>query len=121
MQLTVGPVVWESHDCEGQPVDGALKVLKLALRIAIAWTLLSVLLTALWALLLEAGRRFGSGPASKPTAQEEQQLSAEVMALYAHFSDVHGACGEEPVDCERDETAGDHVVHIVGTASGRKW
>src|SRR5215469_3324468 len=99
MQLTVGPVVWESHDCEGQPVDGALKVLKLALRIAIAWTLLSVLLTALWALLLEAGRRLGSGPGSKPVAREEQQLSAEVTALYAHFSDDDGACVEEAVDC----------------------
>lgn len=104
-----------------EPMEGALKILKLALRIAIAWTLLSVLLTALWALLLEAGRRFGRGSDSKPPAPEERQLSAEVRAIYADFGDDDRACGEEPVDCKRDETAGsDRIVHILGTASARK-
>jgi len=36
----------------GKPLEGALKVLTLALRIAIAWTLLSLLFTAFWTLLL---------------------------------------------------------------------
>ena len=104
-----------------KPVDGALKVLKLALRIAIAWTVLSVLSVALWALLLEAGRRFGSRLASVPPAQEERQPSAEVRAIYADFSDDHGVCGEEPVNCERDETAGsDYIVDIAATTSARK-
>ena len=53
-------------------MEGALKVLTVAVRIAIAWTLLSLLLTALWVLLLEVGRRFGSRPSSKPPAWEER-------------------------------------------------
>ena len=104
-----------------KPVDGVLKVLELALRIAIAWTLLSVLLTAVWALLLAAGRRFGSGPASKPPAEEDRQLSAKLTAIYADFGVDGGACGGGPVVCERDETAGsDPIAHIMAAASARK-
>jgi hypothetical protein len=104
-----------------KPVDGAVKILKLALRIATAWTLLSVLSISLWALLLEAGRRFGSGRASEPPAEEERQLSAEVRAIYADFGDDDGAGGEELADSERDETAAsDHIVHTAGTASAGK-
>jgi hypothetical protein len=59
-------------------------VITLAMRIAIAWTLLSLLLTALWVVVLEVRRRFGRRPTSKPPAPEEQeqQLSAEVRAIY---------------------------------------
>jgi hypothetical protein len=105
----------------GQPLEGALKVLTLAVRIAIAWTLLSLLLTAFWVLLLEVGRRFGSRPASKPPAREERRLSAEVRAIYADFGDDDRTCGEALVPCEPDETAGsDAVVLLAGTASARK-
>ncbi len=104
----------------GQPLEGALKVLTLAMRIAIAWTLLSLLLTAFWVLLLEVGRRFGSRPASKPPAREEWQLSAEVWAIYADFGDDDRACGETLVRCEPDETAGsDAIVLLTGTDSAR--
>ena len=103
----------------GQPVEGALKVLTLAVRIAIAWTMLSLLLTAFWVLLLEVGRRFGSRPASKRPARKERQLSAEVRAIYADFGD--GACGETLVPCEPDETAGsDAVVLLAGKTSARE-
>jgi hypothetical protein len=104
----------------GEPLEGALKVLTLAVRIAIAWTLLSLLLTAFWVLLLEVGRRFGSRPAAKPPARDERQLSAEVRAIYADFGDDR-ACGEALAHCEPDETAGSEaIVLIVGTASARK-
>jgi hypothetical protein len=105
----------------GEPMEGALKVLKLATQIAIAWTLLSLLLTALWALMLEFGRRFGGRPAPRPPALEERQLSAEVRAIYADFGDDDGACDGELADHERDEIAGsDAIVLIVGAASARK-
>jgi hypothetical protein len=101
-------------------VDGALKILELALRIAIAWTLLSLLSVALWALLREFATRSGR-PASEPPAEEERQLSAEVRAIYADFGDDDGAFGEAVVNRERDETAGsDGIVLIAGTASPRK-
>jgi len=64
-------------------LEGVLKVITLAMRIAIAWTLLSLLSVALWALLLEVSRRFGSRPASRLAAREEQQLSAEIRAISA--------------------------------------
>ena len=66
-------------------MERVLKVLTLAVRIAIAWTLLSLLLTAVWCLLLEVGRRFGSRFASKPLAREEGQPSVDIRALYADF------------------------------------
>lgn len=40
-------------------------MLMLALRITIAWTALSLLCLAVWGLLLEAGRFFGSSKAQK--------------------------------------------------------
>lgn len=104
-----------------KPVDGALKVLELALRIAIAWTLLSLLSLALWALLPEVGRRLGSRGASRPPALEERQPSAELRAIYANLGDDVGARGEDLVRFERDDTAGsDDTRLIVGTASARK-
>ena len=54
-------------------MEGVLKVFTVAVRIAIAWTLLSLLLTAFWVLLLDVRRRFGSRPSSKPPAWEERQ------------------------------------------------
>jgi hypothetical protein len=41
----------------GGEVEGALKVLMLALRIAVTWTLLSILLAACWVLIVEIRRR----------------------------------------------------------------
>ena len=100
----------------GSAMDGALSLLTLAARIAVAWTLLSLLITAFWWLLLEFGRRFGSRPASKPSAREERELNAEVRAIYAELDDDDQAGGEAP-----DETAGsDVIVLIVGTGSARK-
>jgi len=104
----------------GQPVEGALNVLTLAMRIAIAWTLLSLLLTAFWLLLLEVGKRFASRSAPKPPA-EERQLSAEVWASYANVGDDDRACGETLVRCEPDETAGSAaIVLLTGTDSARE-
>ena len=101
-------------------MEGALKVLTLALRIAIAWTLLSLLLTAFWVLLLEVGRRFGSRPASKPPALERQP-SAEVRAIYGDFLVDGGEDGQGFAHCEPNETAGsDAIVLIPGTASTRQ-
>jgi hypothetical protein len=103
---------------KGEPLDGAFKILALAVRIAIAWTLLSLLLLACWAVLLAFGRRFGSRPALPP--EEELQLSAEVRAIYADFDD-EGPGGEALVHCEPDETAGSDTTAIrVGTGSARK-
>ena len=94
-------------------MEGALKALTLALRIAIAWTLLSLLLTTFWVLLLEAGRRFGGRPSSKPPARQERQLSAEVMAIYADFRDNDLAGGEALVHCEPDESAESDAIVLV--------
>jgi hypothetical protein len=85
IRLTVNPYAEESDGRKGWPLEGVLKVLTLAMRIAMAWTLLSLLVTVVWCLLLEVGRRFGSRFASKPLAREEGQLSAEIRALYAEF------------------------------------
>ena len=96
----------------GGSMEGALKLLLLALRIAIAWTLLSLLLSACWWLLLEVGRRFGSKP-MKPPVGEERQLSAEVRAIYADFADVDGASGDVLAPSNPDETAGsDSIVFL---------
>ena len=121
MRLTVGPLAWESHNRGGEPVEGALKLFTLALRIAVAWTLLSLLFTAFWVLLLEVGRRFGGRPASRPPAREERQLSAEVRAIYGDFVDDRSVHGEGFAHCEPDETAGrDAIILIQGTASTRE-
>ena len=93
-------------------MEGALKVLTLAVRIAIVWTLLSLLFTALWVLLLEVGRRFGSGPGSKPSAREERQLRADVRAIYADSCDDSHASGEALANSESDETESDAIVLI---------
>jgi hypothetical protein len=102
-------------------LDGALKVLTLAGRIAIAWTLLSLLFIAFWVLLLEVGRRLGSRSVLKPSARKERQLSAEVRAIYADFGDDDRACREALVHCEPDESGGsDAVVLTAGTGSARE-
>lgn len=102
-------------------MEGAFKVLVLALRIAIAWTLLSLLFTAFWVLLLEVGRRFGSRPASKPFGRDKRQLSAEVIAIYGDFVDGDGVQAEASAHCEPDETAGsDAIVFILGTVKRSK-
>jgi hypothetical protein len=102
-------------------MDSALKILTLAARIAIAWTLLSLVSTAFWVVLLEVGRRFGSRPASKRAARQEQQLSAEVRAIYADLGDDERACSEAIVHSEPEETAeSDVIVLMVGTASARE-
>ena len=95
-------------------MEGALNLLTLAVRIAIAWTLLSLLLTAFWWLLQEVGRRFGTRPASKPSAREERQLSAEVRAIYADFADVNGPCGDAPAHCDPDEAEESDVIVFIG-------
>ena len=101
-------------------MDGVLKVFELALPIAIAWPLLSILSIAIWALLPEIGRRLRSRSASTPPARDERQPSAEVRAIYAHFGD-DDVGDVEPVDCERAETAGtDGIVLIVGTNSRKR-
>ncbi len=101
-------------------MEGALKVLTLALRIAIAWTLLSLLLTTLWVLLLEVGRRFGSRPGSKPSAREERRLSADVRAIYADFCDAGHASGEALTNSEPDETAESDAIVLIWRSSLRK-
>ena len=95
-------------------MEGPLKLLTLAVRIAIAWTLLSLLLVAFWVLLLEVGRRFGTTPASKPLAREERQLSAEVRAIYADFADVNGAGGDAPAHSDPDETEQSDALVFMG-------
>ena len=101
-------------------MEGGLKLLSLAVRIAIAWTLLSLLLTAFWCLLVELGRRFGTRPASKPPAREEQQLSAEVRAIYADFTDVNGARSDSPARSDPDETGRNDAIVFVGWTSVRE-
>lgn len=73
-------------------MEGALKVLTLALRIAIAWTLLSLVFTTFWALLVEVGRRFPSRPPSKPPVWEERELSDQLRAVHEDF--CYRACVE---------------------------
>ena len=95
-------------------MEGALEVITLAMRIAIAWTLPSLLVTAFWAVLLEVGRRFGNRVTSKRPAREEQQLSAEVRAIYADFGDDERASDEALLHCERDETTGSDAIVSYG-------
>ena len=97
----------------GEPLESALKILTLAVRIAIAWTLLSLLLVAFWVVLLTVGRRFGSRTASKPPAQEERQSSAEIRAIYAEFGDDYRVSDEAPVHNEPDETTGVDVMVVI--------
>ena len=98
-------------------MDGALKVLKLALRIAIAWTLLSLLVTAFWWLLMEVGRRFVGRPASKPPAPEERQQNAEVRAIYADFPDDEGASGEALAQSDPHETGESDAIVFIWRSS----
>ena len=95
-------------------MEGALKLLTLAVRVAVAWTPLSLLLTAFWWLLLEFGRRFGTRPASKPCAPQERQLSAEVRAIYADFADVEGACSDGLEQRDPDETGERDATVLIG-------
>jgi hypothetical protein len=69
-------------------LEGALKVLALALRIAIAWTLLSLVFTAFGALLVKVARRF----LSRPRVWEERQLSDQLRAVHEYF--CYRACVE---------------------------
>ena len=92
-------------------------MLMLALRIALAWTLMSLLLTAFWMLLLEVGRRFGS----KPRARDERQLSAQVTAIYGDFVDEDGMRAEALAHCDANETAESYtIVLISGTVPTRE-
>jgi hypothetical protein len=59
----------------GEVLRGSLTVLMRALRIAVAWTLLSLSFAAFWVLLLELGSRFGRGPALKPSWEKPQPRS----------------------------------------------
>ena len=96
-------------------------MLVLALRIALAWTLMSLLLTAFWVLLLEVGRRFGRRPASKPRALEERRLSAQVTAIYGGFVGEDGVRAKAFADCEANETAeSDTIILIRGTVPTRE-
>jgi hypothetical protein len=89
-------------------------MLTLAGRIAIAWTLLSLLLTAVWVLLLEVGRRFWSRADSKPPACEARQRTAQIRAIYADFCHEDLAGGETLVHCEPDESAGSDAIVLYG-------
>jgi hypothetical protein len=57
-------------------------VLMLALRIAIAWTLLSFLFGACWVLLLQLGGRFGNKAGPEPSECEDRELTAHLRAVY---------------------------------------
>ena len=95
-------------------------MLMLALRIALAWTLMSLLLTGFWVLLLEVGRRFGRRPASKPPALEQRKLSAQVTAIYGDFLDEDGV-RESFAHCEANETAeSDTIVLVRGAVPTRE-
>ena len=95
-------------------MEGALKLVTLAVRIAIAWTVLSLLLATFWWLLLEVGRRFGTRSVSKHSAREERRLSAEVRAIYAGFADVNGAGGDAPAHSDPDETEQSDALVFMG-------
>ena len=92
-------------------MEGGLKVLKFAARIAVTWTTLSLALTACWWLLLAVGRRFGSRP---PPAREERQRNAEVRAIYADFCNDDGACDETLARSDPDETQESDTIVFMG-------
>jgi hypothetical protein len=96
-------------------------MLTLALRVALAWTLMSLVLTAFWVLLLEVGRRFGSRPALKPPALQERQQSAQVTAIYGDFVDEDGARAES--FARREETAESDIIIVVPGTVGesKRW
>jgi hypothetical protein len=48
----------------------SVKVLMLGLRVAAAWTLLSLVIVGFWVLALEVARRIGSKAVSKPPGWE---------------------------------------------------
>jgi len=93
------------------------KVLTLAVRIAIAWTLLSLLSITLWVLLLEVGRRFGIKPAPKAPPAEARQLSPEMSVLYADFADIDGACTDALSHSDPGETRGTDHIYLIGWSS----
>jgi hypothetical protein len=101
-------------------MEGPLRLLTLAVRIAIAWTLLSLLLTAFWCLLLVVGRRFGARPVSTPSAQRERQPSGEVRAIYADFADVNGASSDAPAHGDPDETGESDAIVFIGWTKVQK-
>ena len=92
-------------------MEGVPKVLALAVRIAIAWTLLSLLLTALWALLVEVRRRFPSRPTSKSPVWEERQLSDQLQAVHEDF--CYRVCVEALVLDRELEAAGSDAMIVV--------
>jgi hypothetical protein len=70
-------------------MEGGLKLLSLAVRIAIAWTMLSLLVTAVWCLLQEVGRRFGK----TATASRRPHPSGRGRKLATnHKRRASGAC-----------------------------
>ena len=101
-------------------MEGAFRLLTLAVRIVIVWTLLSSILTAFWWLLLEIGRRFRTRPASKPSAPQEQPLSAEVRAIYADFADVDGACSDGRARGDADEAGERDAIFFIGWSTVQK-
>ena len=98
-------------------MEGIFKVLTLAVRIAIAWTLLSLLSITLWVLLLEVGRRFGTKPTSEASPSEERQPSAEMSALFADFADVDGACTDALTHSDPGETRETDHICFIGWSS----
>jgi hypothetical protein len=105
----------------GKTIGWFTFMLMLALRIALAWTLVSLLLMAVWALLLEVGRRFGRGRASKPPASEERQLSAQPTVIYGDFVHEHGVRAKGFARCESDETGeSDTIVLVWGAVPTQK-
>jgi hypothetical protein len=119
MRLTVCPLALESHARKGRVMEGVLKVFALAVRIAIAWTLLSLLLTAFWALLVEVRRRFPSRPPSKSPVWEERQLSDQLQAVHEDF--CYRACIEALVlDRERETVGSDAMVVVRWRSASHK-
>lgn len=101
----------------GSPMDGAFKLLTLAARIAVVWTLLSLLITAFWWLLLEFGRRFGSRPASRRPAHEERRVSADARAIYADCPDYEGASGEAIAQSDQHEIGESDAIVFIWRSS----
>src|SRR5262245_38227185 len=89
------------------------RMLMLAVRIALAWTLLSLLLTGFWALLLEVGKRIGRRADSRLPTREYRPLSAELSAIYPDFGDGDRACGKALAHSEPVEAAASDVIVLI--------
>jgi hypothetical protein len=113
MRLTVCPLAWESHGRKGRTIGWRTRMLMLAFRIALAWTLMSLLLTAFWLLLLELGGGLGRGRASTTPAPEPRPLSAEVRAVYGDFVDEDGVPTEVFTHGQANETAESDIIVLV--------